>query len=412
MGISQLSHGTASALSLIHLAFLTGHIGREGTGLNPLRGQNNVQGASDMGAMPFHYPGYMRVDNDDNAAKWEQAWNIEPGGLSRKLGLTQTEILSHAHVGGVRVLYIMGENPMMSDPNLNVTRKHMEQLEFLVSQDLFINETGAFADVFLPATPFAEKDGTFTNTDRRVQRVRAAQPPRGKARPDWQILCDLANRLVSRLGRSNSAKWDYRNPAEVFAEMASVVPDFAGVTYDRIDKLGLQYPVWDRDHPGTPTLFTDTFPRGRGRFTPLDFIPVMEEADDEFPFILTTGRLLEHWHGGTMTRHSALDEAYPEARIEIHPADAEMHGITNGMTVRVTSRRGEVVLRATVTEKTTVGVVFIPMHFAEAAANLLTNDALDPQALIPEFKACAVQVFPARENQLAHPEAVLNRGRY
>ena len=412
MGISQLSHGTASALALIHLAFLTGHIGRDGTGLNPLRGQNNVQGASDMGAMPFHYPGYMRVDSDENAAKWEQAWNIEPGGLSRKLGLTQTEILSHAHEGGVRALYIMGENPMMSDPNLNVTRKHIEQLEFLAVQDLFINETGVFADVFLPATPFAEKDGTFTNTDRRVQRVRAAQPPRGMARPDWQILCDLATRLESRLGRQKSAKWDYRDPEEVFTEMARVVPDFAGVTYERIDKVGLQYPVWYKNHPGTPTLFTDTFPRGRGKFTPLDFVPVMEEADDEFPFILTTGRLLEHWHGGTMTRHSALDEAYPEARVEIHPADADMHGITDGMTVRVTSRRGEVVLRATVTEKTTVGVVFIPMHFAEAAANLLTNDALDPQALIPEFKACAVQVFPARENQLVNPDAVLNRGRY
>ena len=194
--------------------------------------------------------------------------------------------------------------------------------------------------------------------------------------------------------------------------MARVVPDFAGVTYERIDKVGLQYPVWDMQHPGTPTLFTETFPRGRGKFTPLDFIPVMEEADDEYPFILTTGRVLEHWHGGTMTRHSALDEVYPEARLEMHPADAEMHGITDGMAVRVTSRRGTVVLRATVTEKTTVGVVFIPMHFAEAAANLLTNDALDPQAKIPEFKACAVQVFPARDNELARPEAILNRGRY
>jgi formate dehydrogenase alpha subunit len=412
MGISQLSHGTASALALIHLAFLTGHVGRDGTGLNPLRGQNNVQGASDMGAMPFHYPGYMRVDSEENAVKWENAWNIEPGGLSRQLGLTTTEILGHAHEGGVRSLYIMGENPMMSEPNLNVTRQHMEQLEFLVAQDLFINESAAFADVFLPATPFAEKDGTFTNTDRRVQRVRAAQPPRGQARPDWQIICDLALRLERRLGRPNSAKWDYRNPAEIFAEMANVVPDFAGVTYERIDKVGLQYPVWDQNHPGTPTLFMDTFPRGRGKFTPLEFIPVMEEADDEFPFILTTGRVLEHWHGGTMTRNSALNEIYPEARVEMNPADAEMHGILDGMAVRVTSRRGEVVLRATVTEKTTVGVVFIPFHFAEAAANLLTNDALDPQAKIPEFKACAVQVFPAREDDLPNPDVRLRRGRY
>ena len=412
MGISQLSHGTASAMALIHLAFLTGHVGREGTGLNPLRGQNNVQGASDMGAMPFHYPGYMRVDNEDNAKKWEAAWNIEAGGLSRRLGLTTTEILSHAHEGGVRALYIMGENPMMSEPNLNETRKHMQELEFLVSQDLFINESGAFADVFLPATPFAEKDGTFTNTDRRVQRVRTAHPPRGQARADWQILCDLATRLEVRLNRPASAKWDYSSPEEILREMASVNSDYAGVTYERIDKVGLQYPVPTMDHPGTPTLFKETFPSGRGKFHPLDYVPVREAVDDEYPFILTTGRLLEHWHGGTMTRNSSLNEAYPEARVEMHPADAEMHGITNNMPVRVTSRRGEIILRCTVTEKTTIGVVFIPWHFHEAAANLLTNDALDPEAKIPEFKACAVQVFPAREGDLPNPENLLQRGRY
>jgi formate dehydrogenase alpha subunit len=411
MGISQLSHGTASALALIHLAFLTGHIGREGTGLNPLRGQNNVQGASDMGAMPFHYPGYMSVSNEENARKWEAAWNIEPGGLSRELGLTTTEILSHAHPGGVRALYIMGENPMMSEPNLNETRKHMMQLEFLVAQDLFINESGAFADVFLPATPFAEKDGTFTNTDRRVQRVRAAHPPRGNSRADWQIICDLAQRIERRLGRA-TAKWDYASPEEVFAEMASVVPDFAGVTYERIEKTGLQYPVWDKEHPGTPYLFAESFPRGRGKFTPLNYVPVVEPVDDEYPFILTTGRVLEHWHGGTMTRNSDLDALYPEARVEMHPADAEMHGIRDGMAVKVTSRRGEIVVRASVTKKTTVGVVFVPWHFAEAAANLLTIDALDPQALIPEFKACAVQVFPARDEELPNPNVMLERGRY
>jgi len=412
MGISQLSHGTASALALIHLAFLTGHVGRPGTGLNPLRGQNNVQGASDMGAMPFHFPGYMRVDQAGNAEKWEKAWNVEPGGLNRNLGLTTTEILSHAHRGGVRALYIMGENPMMSEPNLNVTRHHMEQLEFLVAQDLFINESAAFSDVFLPATPFAEKEGTFTNTDRRVQRVRAAQPPRGLSRPDNQIICALAKRIEQRLGRLHTAGWDFSSPTEIFAEMASVVPDFAGITYARIEKTGIQYPAWDTSHPGTPYLFAESFPRGKGKFTPLDFVPVMEEPDDEYPFILTTGRVLEHWHGGSMTRNSKLDELYPEARLEIHPMDAEIHGIADGMPVRVTSRRGEVVLRASVTEKTTVGVVFIPMHFAEAAANLLTNDVLDPEAKIPEFKACAVQVFPARERDLQNPEAVTERGRY
>jgi formate dehydrogenase alpha subunit len=411
MGISQLSHGTASALALINLAFLTGHIGREGTGLNPLRGQNNVQGASDMGCMPFHYPGYMRVDNPDNRARWEKTWNIEEGGLSLKLGLTTTEILSHAHEGGVRALYIMGENPMMSEPNLNETRKHMQQLEFLVSQDIFINESGAFADVFLPATPFAEKDGTFSNTDRRVQRVRAAQAPRGQAREDWRIICDLALRLESKLGVATS-HWAYSNPEEILREMGSVNSDYAGITYERIEKVGLIYPVPTLDHPGTPTLFTETFPRGRGKFHSLDYVPVREEADDEYPFILTTGRLLEHWHGGTMTRNSALNETYPEARVEIHPADAEIHGIRNGDPVKVQSRRGEIVVRATVTEKTSVGVVFLPWHFHEAAANLLTNDALDPQALIPEFKACAVQVFPAREKDLPNAEVVLNRGRY
>jgi formate dehydrogenase alpha subunit len=412
MGISQLSHGTASALALIHLAFLTGHVGRPGTGLNPLRGQNNVQGASDMGAMPFHFPGYMRVDQAGNAEKWEKAWNVEPGGLSRRLGLTTTEILTHAHPGGVRALYIMGENPMMSEPNLNVTRHHMEQLEFLVAQDLFINESAAFADVFLPATPFAEKEGTFTNTDRRVQRVRAAQPPRGLSRPDSDIICTLAKLIEQRLGRSHSAGWNYASPAEIFNEMASVVPDFAGITYERIEKTGIQYPAWDTSHPGTPYLFADSFPRGKGKFTPLDYVPVMEEPDDEYPFILTTGRVLEHWHGGSMTRHSKLDELYPEALVEIHPMDAEIHGIADGMPVRVASRRGEVVLRVSVTEKTTVGVVFLPMHFAEAAANLLTNDVLDPQAKIPEFKACAVQVFPAREHDLQNPAEVTERGRY
>ena len=411
MGISQLSHGTASALSLIHLAFLTGHIGRDGTGLNPLRGQNNVQGASDMGAMPFHYPGYQRVDNEDIAARMEAAWNLEPGGLSRKLGLTTTEILSHAHPGGIRALYIMGENPMMTEPNLNVTREHMRQLEFIVAQDIFINESGAFADVFLPAATFAEKDGTFSNTDRRVQRVRAAHPPRGNSRPDWKVICELAVRLEKKLGIEISG-WDYRSPSEVMEEIGRINIEYAGISYDRINEVGLIYPVPDRNHPGTPTLFKDSFPRGRGKFFALDYVPVREEPDDEFPFILTTGRVLEHWHGGTMTRHSTLDDAYPEARIEINPLDADIHGITDSQTVRVASRRGEVILRASVTEKTTVGVVFIAMHFSEAAVNLLTNDVLDPQAKIPEFKACAVQIFPARDSDLPNPQAVLHRGRY
>jgi formate dehydrogenase alpha subunit len=412
MGISQLSHGTASALSLIHLAFLTGHVGREGTGLNPLRGQNNVQGASDMGAMPHHYPGYMQVDDPENAARWEAAWNIEPGGLSREKGLTTTEILSNVHPGGVRSLYIMGENPMMSEPNLNVTRQHMQDLEFLVAQDLFINESGAFADVFLPAVSWAEKEGTFTNTDRRVQRVRQALAARGQARPDWEIICDLAKRIEARLERPNTAGWDYTSPEQILREVSSVVPEYAGVKYERIEGDGLQVPVWDDEHPGTPFLFGDRFPSGRGQFFPLDFVPVTESPDDEYPFILTTGRVLEHWHGGTMTRHSQLDALYPEARVELNPVDAALMGIQDDQVVRVSSRRGTIVLRATVTPKTTAGVVFIPFHFAEAAANLLTIDALDPKAKIPEFKACAVQIVPVREADLEKPEARLERGRY
>jgi formate dehydrogenase alpha subunit len=392
MGISQLSHGTASAMALIHLAFLSGQIGRPGTGLNPLRGQNNVQGASDMGAMPFHYPGYMRVDNPENAAHWERAWGVEAGSLNQKLGLTTTEILTHAHPGGVRALYIMGENPMMSEPNLNLTRQHMQQLEFLVAQDLFINESGAFADVFLPATSFAEKDGTFTNTDRRVQRVRQALPPRGQARPDWEIICDLAKRIEKRLGRAVGAGWDYAHPSEIMAEIAANTPEYAGIGYERLEGVGLQTPVWDAEHPGTPYLFAGRFPSGRGKFHTLEYVAVVEEPDEEYPFILTTGRVLEHWHGGSMTRHSQLDALAPEALAEISPVDAEMLGIADGQLVRVSSRRGSIELRALVTEQSSPGVVFIPFHFAEAAANLLTIDALDPQALIPEFKACAVRV--------------------
>jgi formate dehydrogenase alpha subunit len=409
LGIPEHSHGTDNAMSLIHLALLTGHIGRRGTGLNPLRGQNNVQGASDSGAMPWHYPGYQRVDDEAAARKFEQAWNIEPGGLSRKLGLTTTEIMSAVGPGGVRALYIMGENPMMSEPNLNHTRHMMEQLEFLAAQDLFINESGAYADVFLPAASWAEKEGTFTNTDRRVQRVRKALEPRGHARADWQIICALASRIENRLGRPRTAFWDYQTPAEALEEMGRVVPEYAGVKYWRLEQEGLQTPVWDDRHPGTPYLFSENFPRGRGKFHPLEYVPAVEMPDEEYPFILTTGRVLEHWHGGTLTRHSKLDELYPQARIEIHPADAARLKIEDGQPVRVSSRRGTVVLRAWVTERTTVGVVFIPMHFAEAAANLLTIDALDPLAKIPEYKACAVRIAPAEKAELP---PVTARGRY
>ena len=412
LGIPEHSHGTDNAMSLIHLALLTGHIGRKGTGLNPLRGQNNVQGASDSGAMPWHYPGYQRVDDEGVARKFEQAWNIESGALNRKLGLTTTEIMSEVRRGGVRALHIMGENPMMSEPNLNHTRHMIEQLEFLSVQDLFINESGAYADVFLPAASWAEKEGTFTNTDRRVQRVRKALEPRGHSRPDWEIVCDLARRIEKKLGRQRTAFWTYQTPAEVLEEMGRVVPEYTGVKYRRIEKQGLQTPVWDDNHPGTPYLFAETFPSGKGKFHPLEYVPAVEMPDEEYPFILTTGRLLEHWHGGTLTRHSKLDDLYPEARVEINPADAARLKIEDGQAVRVSSRRGTIVLRVWVTQRATVGVVFIPMHFAEAAANLLTIDALDPLAKIPEYKACAVRVAPVQQDELANPEVKVERGRY
>ena len=412
LGIPESTHGTANALSLINLALITGHVGRKGTGLNPLRGQNNVQGASDSGAMPWHYPGYQSVDVEENARRWEQAWNIEKGGLNRQRGLTTTEIMGAVHPGGVRSLYIMGENPMMSEPNLNHTRKKMEQLEFLVAQDLFINESGAFADVFLPAASWAEKEGTFTNTDRRVQRVRQAIPPIGQARPDWEIICDLATRIEKRLQRPRSAYWEYQHPSEILAEMGSMVPDYAGITFPRIETTGLQTPVPDSDHPGTAYLYTESFPRGRAKFHPLEYVPNAEMPDEEYPLVLSTGRVLEHWHGGTLTRHSWMDDLFPEALMDIHPSDASRLKIEDGDPVRVTSRRGSIVLRAQVTTKTNIGVVFIPFHFREAAANLLTTDAVDPQAKIPEYKAGVVRVARASENELIGPVASQNRGRY
>jgi formate dehydrogenase alpha subunit len=412
LGISQSTHGTDNAHSLINLALLTGHVGRHGTGLNPLRGQNNVQGASDAGAMPWHYPGYLEVDDEHSALIFEKAWNIEPGGLNRNKGLTTTEILSNAHPGGVRSLYIMGENPMMTEPNLNEAHRHMQELEFVVCQDLFINESGAYADVFLPATTFAEKDGTFTNTDRRVQRVRKAIKPLGNSRPDWEIICDLAKRIEKLLGRPNSSHWDYQNPEEIMDEFGSVVPSYRGINYKRIEKTGLQTPVDDENHPGTPFLYADSFPLGKAKFYPLDYKTIDEQADSQFPLILNTGRVLEHWHGGTLTRNSWIDDLFPQALVEINPFDAEKYKINHLDVVKVNSRRGEIVLRADVTAKTIPGVVFIPFHFAEAAANFLTNDALDPEALIPEFKACAVKIEKVSEDHLPNNLLYQTRGRY
>ncbi len=413
LGIPEHSHGTENALSLINLALLTGQIGREGTGLNPLRGQNNVQGASDSGAMPWHYPGYQLVDDEQNALKFEQLWNIEPGGLNRKRGLTNTEIIGAFGIKGIKSMYIMGENPVMSDPNSTHVRHQFEQLEFFAAEDLFINETHAYADVILPAAGWAEKDGTFTNTDRRVQLVRKAVEPPGSARADWMIITDLAKRIETRLGRPKSTYWNYTNPGEVIEEMGRAVPDYAGVHYYRLGRWGLQTPVPDENHPGTPFLFANSFPRGRGKFHPLDYQPPAEMPDADYPFILTTGRVLEHWHGGTLTRASKLDDLYPQALMEVNPADAIKMNLKEGDEVRVSSRRGSIVIRVTIKDKTKAGVVFIPFFFAQASANILTNDVIDPRAKIPEYKICAVKIeniYPPEE-QAKLPKHSL-RGRY
>jgi formate dehydrogenase alpha subunit len=401
LGIPEHTHGTENAMSLIHLALLTGHIGKPGTGLNPLRGQNNVQGASDAGAMPWDYPGYQKVDDPQVVEKFRAAWgNVPPA----KRGLTTTEIANGWATGTIKAMYIMGENPLMSEPNLRHTHHAIENLEFLVCQDLFINETGRYADVILPGASWAEKDGTFTNTDRRVQRVRKAFEPFGDARADWQIVCEVAKRLEKKLGRAQSAGWDYTHPSEILAEMGRLVPAYAGITYDRLEDDGLQWPAPTRDHPGTPYLFEKEFPRGKAKFHALVYEPSKELPDADYPFVLTTGRVLYHWHGGTQTRHSILDFAQPEALVEINPADAPLIPCNDGDPVRVSSRRGSIVLRAKVTDKASRGVVFIPFHFAEAAANMLTIDAVDPQAKIPEYKICAVKIEPAT---LAELEQVL-----
>jgi len=397
LGIPEHTHGTENAMALIHLALLTGHIGKEGTGLNPLRGQNNVQGASDAGAMPWDYPGYQKADDASVVEKFRAAWGSAP---SPKRGLSTTEIANAWETGAVKSMYIMGENPMMSEPNLRHAQHAIENLEFLVCQDLFINETGRYADVILPGASWAEKDGTFTNTDRRVQRVRQVFEPFGDSRADWQIVCEIAKKLEIKLRREKSAQWDYAHPSEILEEMGRLVPAYAGIAYERLEGDGLQWPVPTRDHPGTPFLFEKEFPRGKAKFFPLVYQPSKELPDESYPFILTTGRVLYHWHGGTQTRNSILDFAQPEALVEINPADAPNIPCNDGDSVRVSSRRGSIVLRAKVTDKASRGVVFIPFHFAEAAANMLTIDAIDPQAKIPEYKICAVKIETATQAEL------------
>jgi predicted molibdopterin-dependent oxidoreductase YjgC len=392
MGISQSTHGTDNTLAIANLALMCGHLGKPGTGLNPLRGQNNVQGCSDSGGLPNVYTAYQRVDDDDIRQRFTQAWNR--GELPAEPGLTVTELVDGALSGAVKAFFVMGEDPMTSEPNLNHAQHALEALDFIVCQDIFMNSTGRMADVILPAVSFAEKDGTFTNSDRRVQRVRQALPPVGESRPDWQILCDLARRLEVQLDQPD-AGWAYTHPGDIWEEMRQLTPDFAGISYARLEQeQGVHWPCPSKEHPGTPYLFSETFPRGRGKFWSLDYDTDSELPDDEYPYVLSTGRVLYHWHGGTLTRHSKIDEIWPEATVEIHPQDAQSLGVESGDWVALTSRRGEVQVRVLVTGRSPQGLVFLPFHFVEAAANLLTNNKTDPRAKIPDYKVCAVRVRP------------------
>jgi predicted molibdopterin-dependent oxidoreductase YjgC len=391
MGISQSTHGTDNTLALTNLALLCGQVGRAGTGLNPLRGQNNVQGCSDSGGLPNVYTAYQPADDDSVRSRFAQAWH-RPS-LTAAAGLTVTEVVDGALSGAIKAMYVMGEDPLTIEPNLSHARHALEELDFVVCQDIFINSTGQMADVILPSCSFAEKDGTSTNSDRRAQRLRKAIEPVGESRPDWQILCDLALRLESRLGIDPSSGWEFQHPSEIWEEMRQVTPDFAGITYERLDRQGdVHWPCPSADHPGTPFLFAESFPRGRGKFWPLEYGTQSKLPDDDFPFILSTGRVLYHWHGGTMTRNSKLDEIWPEPTGELTPQDAAKLGVETGDWIDVASRRGAIKLRALVTGRSAQGMIFIPFHFVEAAANVLTLDRIDRRAKIPDFKVCAVRV--------------------
>jgi len=382
MGITQHTHGTENVFAIANLALMTGNLGRESTGVNPLRGQNNVQGATDMGCIPDFYPGYQKVNIPGIKKKFETAWGTE---LSDKIGLTATEMIGAAIEGNLKALYIMGENPVMSDPDINHTIEALKKLDFLVVQDIFMTETAEFADVVLPAACFAEKDGTFTNTARRVQRVRKAVEPPGLAKEDSRIIMELANRAGYNMR--------YNYMGEVLHEAGMVWPAVAGIAYGRIEKMGLQWPCPTLDHPGTPYLFKGGFPRGKAKFSIVWYRPSEELPDDEYPFLLSTGRQLFQYHTGSMTRKvDAINKVSSEAYVEIHPDDANALNVSNGEKVKVSSRRGSINIKILISNRPVKGMVFIPFHFKEAAANILTNPALDPFSKIPELKVCSVKI--------------------
>lgn len=382
MGITQHSCGTENVNAIANLALITGNIGREFTGINPLRGQNNVQGACDAGCLPNVLPGYQRVDLPEVRQKFEQAWGTK---LPGAVGLKSTEMMPAAHSGALKALYVMGENPVLAEPNVNHTVEMLKGLEFLVVQDIFMTETAELAHVVLPSACFAEKDGTFTNTERRVQRVRKAVDPPGEARDDLCILMELSERLGYIM--------DYYSPEDVFSEFGELWPAVAGITYGRIQKKGIQWPCPTRNHPGTEYLYKGGFPRGKIYFTPTPYNRPAEVISNEYPFYLSTGRNLYHYHYGSMTgRVGPIEIHAGMAYAEIHPEDGKELGIAEGEMLLITSRRGSITVSARLTERVQRKTVFVPLHYHEAAVNLITNDALDAYAKTPEFKVCAVRV--------------------
>ena len=386
MGITQHTTGHQNVLSTANLQMLLGNMGVPGGGVNPLRGQVNVQGACDMGGMPNVYTGYQAVTLEASQKKFEEAWGVP---LPNKVGLTVVEMFNKAEDGEIKAMYIMAENPMISDPDVNHVEKCLKSLDFLVVQDIFLTETAALADVVLPGPSFAEKEGTFTNSERRIQFVRQAVDPPGEVRQDWWIIGEIARRM----GYDGLT---YNSPREIMDEINRLTPIYGGITYDRIGTQGLQWPCPNTEHPGTPILHVGKFSRGLGHFSAIDWLPPAEEPDEEYPFIFTTGRVLYQYHTGSMSRRSeGLNAIYPEAVVELNTEDAFKLGIADGDRVRVASRRGEVTAKAEVSNKVEPGVVFMPWHFAEAAANKLTIAALDPIAKIPEYKVCAAKVEAA-----------------
>jgi formate dehydrogenase alpha subunit len=385
MGITQHVTGTDNVKSCANLAMLCGYLGMEGGGVDPLRGQNNVQGACDMGALPVVFTGYQPVANDETRSKFEKAWGVA---LPPKPGLTIVETLNAAHDGKVKALFVVGENPMLSDPDLTHAKEALNHLDLLVVQDILLSETAELAHVVLPAACFAEKEGTFSNTERRVQRVRKALDAPGQAKADWEIICELSTHMGYPM--------KYAAPEDIMKEINGLTPSYAGITYERLEKEGIQWPCPNADHPGTKYLHKDRFTRGLGLFHALDYIPPAEVPDAAYPFVMTTGRVLYQYHTGTMSRLSkGITERCPESLVEIHPNDAKELGIQEGQFAKVTSRRGVVQAKAKVTERVPKGTIFMNFHFKEAAVNLLTNPALDPICKIPEYKVCAVNVEAA-----------------